>query len=110
MMDVPLPLRPDHGGVVTSDGLHFSSREDAFGALIGLCGCGRAEQLVADALRVFRLCDIDGWPDGGFSLYEEALLHMLDNAELIEHGTSIGHSWMTETGEAWLAEMEGEAL
>ena len=40
------------------------------------------------------------------SVYESALLlclaYELDRAELIEHGTSIGYSWLTQDGEYFL--------
>ena len=69
------------------------------------CGCGYYRgriELVRDVLR-----DCPLYENGARAKYDsplaEWLLCMLDNAELIDHGTSIGRSWITDKGQRLLA-------
>jgi len=73
------------------------------------CGCGYADarlELVREALRDCPLYD------GSWRKYDspigEWFLCLLDGAGLIEHGTSIGGSWLTGKGERFLAVLDDE--
>ena len=68
--------------------------------VMGGCGCGSSEELQEMAWKVFKL-----FADGSgerWTIYDkleyEAIAHWLDSLELIEHGTSIGGSWLSEEG------------
>jgi len=64
--------------------------------LCGLCGCGRND-VKEDIVNIF--CKIAERQDIEQTKYNELIMHVLDNANLIEHGTSIYYSWLTIKGE-----------
>lgn len=90
---------------------HFAYTVVADG--LRLCGCGNPDAILAEVLDVLRACPLwEGrWnpdPEAWGSLGAELLLHAMDSAELIEHGTSVGGSWATPKGERFLAVMDGK--
>ena len=77
------------------------------------CGCGNPEA-AAETLRVLlTLCPLYDHqaelkallPNDGVRLL---LLYTIDHFDLIEHGTGIGGSWLTEKGKDLLAALERE--
>jgi hypothetical protein len=73
------------------------------------CGCGYAEARLELVREVLRDCPLY---DGTWRKYDtplaEWLLCLMDAAGLIEHGGSIGGSWITEKGKRLLAVLEAE--
>lgn len=69
------------------------------------CGCGSADEIAEDVLKVFIALGErgdDNWNECGELIYSdkyhELIAHMIDGAGLIEHGSSIGGSWLNEEG------------
>lgn len=79
----------------------------------GWCGCGSPEapaKLVLDVLRCApfyepanRLSLTTLLPNDGLFYF---VLYMLDRADLIEHGGSVGGAWLTDRGKAVLQSLE----
>ena len=69
--------------------------------ILGGCGCGSYEKNKKDVWKVFELFATP-FNDRKFSIYDkreyEIIAHWLDSKNLIEHGTSIAESWLTEEG------------
>lgn len=78
---------------------------------LGNCGCGYAEERLALVRQVLRDCPL--YEDERWRSYSgplgEWLLSIMSHADLIEHGSSIGGSWITEKGKRFLAVLEDEA-
>ena len=89
------------------DGTTWNSYESSITiGLCGLCGCGR-ESIKDDLIAIIRDTDeIVKIPDDP---YHELLLHVLDHADLLEHGTSIRGSWLSEKGRAVQGELRRRA-
>jgi len=104
---------PENGFLLGPDGCHYSNEHQAahFG-LLHLCGCGSPEDaynFCRDALACFdrrgtserinaedalkRL--IQDRPDDA----AHVLAHLLSHLDLLEHGASVGGSWLTPNGE-----------
>jgi len=70
--------------------------------VLGGCGCGSYEENKKNAWKVFELFATP-FNDRKFSVYDkpeyEIIAHWLDSKNLIEHGSSIGGSWLTKEGE-----------
>ena len=67
------------------------------------CGCGNSDEIAEDVLKIFILFaekTDDRYRTIYKDKYNELIAHMIDGAELIEHGSSIGGSWLNEKGEA----------
>ena len=78
------------------------------------CGCGAPDEACARLLDVLRLCPLhsnreaferlvpgDGW--------QMLLLYSMTNYDLIEHGGSVGGSWLTDKGREVRDALEREA-
>lgn len=105
------------GGVneyLDRDGVTWPSYEDyIFVGLLGYCGC-YDDELFSDVLAVFKAFDegccyytdirVEGPPR-----YKELILHDLTRAGLLEHGTSVRASWLTDAGRRVLAELGSRA-
>lgn len=99
---------PEHGGEFVVAGVTYKGTAEYVWELLGFCGCGdpdAALAYVADTLAKFALpegsydaiaaqFDGSGIPDGLSYFY----LYRLDDLELIEHGSNIRGSWLTERG------------
>lgn len=99
---------------IDEQGVYWESYENYVTiGLCGLCGCGD-EGIKEDLVNIIkRTKQIEGGsPMVQFtkeereSPYNELLLHVLDHAKLIEHGTSIYGSWLTEKGKAVKKQLE----
>lgn len=74
------------------------------------CGCGNFTsrlELVRQVLRDCPLYEGDSWQKYSEPA-AEWLLCVLTDADLIEHGTSIGGSWLTDKGRRFLTILENE--
>jgi hypothetical protein len=118
-------LKRDGDGYVTDDGCFHEDAESVLGDLLGLCGCGRPEEVlryVLDALRLVAMrgpSEYDGhraWYDaeyrprvddlfGGNTGAEYFMWYMLADKDLTEHGGSVP-GWLTALGEEVLADLE----
>lgn len=109
---------PENGALIGPDGCHYPNEHQAASqALLGLCGCGNPEEaynFCRDALACFdrRGCHDD--PPTREWIYAERALeelikarpddaahvfsHLLTHLRLLEHGGSVGGSWLTEDG------------
>lgn len=94
------------------DGCNYDSPEDyVWIAVLGGCGCGYADrygELAIELLRYFNTPhmerDREFWQKDEFET--ELMAHWLDNKDLLEHGTSIGGSWLSESGKQLLDVIE----
>jgi hypothetical protein len=110
---------PENGCLIGPDGCHYETEQQAFHfAFLGLCGCGSPDEaydFCRDVLLCFdrRGCHDDP-PTKEWIMAEEAvtaiikerpdqaahvLAHLLTERKLLEHGGSVGGSWLTKWGE-----------
>jgi hypothetical protein len=76
------------------------------------CGCGQPEERLALVVEMLRACP---WYDGGWRAFSDRLTSagfefiadQLTAADLIEHGSSVNGSWLTEKGQRFLSLVEG---
>lgn len=116
-----LPLIPTEGwdedsinAVIDADGTTWSSPFDALvGGVLGFCGCGYGDQRNQDIHDVLFAVGADAksrdLPEHLDENYVELILCVLDNEGLVDHGTTIAHSWLTPLGEQWVAALEEHA-
>lgn len=110
---------PDNGMLIGPDGCHYSNEHQArHYALLHLCGCGSPENaynFCRDALALFdRRAALSVPSTGEWLDAEEALgaliakhpditahvlAHLFSHLNLLEHGASVGGSWLTRDGE-----------
>lgn len=121
-MMVKAPVKDDTGRVIDEHGTHHETLAEFIGGELGLCGCGHAEAIVFLAWRALDLIgrrsteSLDRRHEPGHrerhrALWDqlldllpdtpqgELLLHVMDHAGWLEHGTSIRGSWLTPDGE-----------
>ena len=69
--------------------------------ILGGCGCGKSETFARQAWKVLDLFATEH-KNRNWSVYDkhkyEILANWMDSKDLIEHGTSIAGSWLTEYG------------
>jgi hypothetical protein len=72
---------------------------------LGMCGCGNPEdayRLIRDILDLTPFYEGDNWQKVNELIGSPTVVHivvsMLNNADLIEHGTIIDGSWLTKKG------------
>lgn len=99
-------LQPDGDMWLDDQGTSWTS-PTAFVAikLLGFCGCGAEDEaldFVLEALEAFgdhrHIHEL--LPDNGLGAF---VLYQFDHLGLIEHGTTVRASWLTDDGEAILA-------
>ena len=69
---------------------------------LGMCGCGQYDErldILKESLNAFPLYKDENVPAYLKTPLGEWFLCILDSAELIEHGSSIGGSWLLDKGE-----------
>lgn len=72
--------------------------------ILGGCGCGTSDRLAKRAWKVlsYFASDWDEREKNNYSVYtipaDELLAHWLTHKNLLEHGGSVGGSWLTEEG------------
>lgn len=92
--------------------------------IFGLCGCVGEEPIVDLAVKLLKdfrreFKEIDGddepvekrWKKRFIDFEEDPIkyylvTHLLEEANLIEHGTSVRFPWLTSLGEEWLSDYE----
>lgn len=78
-----------------------------------MCGCGMFDarmEILKEVMNAFPLYEFENVPEYLRTPLGELLLCLLDQAELIEHGTSIGGSWLTEKGERFQKALNDEDI
>ena len=111
---------PENGMLIGPDECHYDTEQDVYHfAVLGLCGCGNPADAYNLARAILRICDRrkyhetrsgKDWLDieaesakliaAKPEMTEHLLLHFLTKCNVIEHGGSVGGSWLTATGEA----------
>ncbi len=101
---------PDNDMILGADGCHYDTiPEAAYGSFLELCGCGNPEDIHLVLIEILQaqrddhesLIDIDKVAvivEKNKDQIAEMVLHVLERANLIEHGTSVRGSWPTERG------------
>lgn len=72
---------------------------------LGMCGCGQYDErldLLKEVLNAAPLYETENTPEYLRTPLGEWFLCLLDKAEIIEHGGTIGGSWLTEKGKRLL--------
>lgn len=101
-MEIPTYEAPD-GAMYDSPEMYFWT------GVLGGCGCGTSDELAEMA---YKLLEHFGTPheERTFQFYKdddhlayEAIAHWIDHKELIEHGSSVYGSWLSEKGKELLA-------
>lgn len=109
------------------DGVHHDGIAGWCGSFLGLCGCGCPEETLDTALGVLSAIEVRSaaWEANDDSAAEQAyeqlnrlapfegehaglgyaFMYMLDAHGLLEHGSSIGGSWLTDDGKEFLARL-----
>jgi len=89
-------------GYIDQDGLHYDTpAEWLWIGILGGCGCGSAEHFAEESVRL--LTDFATPMELRKNLaydseFYELLAHWIDSVGLIEHGTTVRGSWLTEKG------------
>lgn len=105
-------------GYIDKNGLSWDSPDEwVVMDLCGLCGCGDdsiKEDIIKVLIAIADRHDRD-WPDDWEQpikdeKYYELILHILTNADLLEHGGSVYGSWPTDKGEEVLRIILGEPI
>lgn len=92
---------PDSHPVLDATGTSWTSAAEALRiGVLGLCGCG-FEGITRDLVALLDDVEAADLLDG--DAYREVLLHLLDDAGLLEHGGNVRYSWRTPLGDSWLA-------
>ncbi len=111
---IALARDPSNGMLVGPDGAHYENEKQVFHfSVLGMCGCGDPEGAYNFLLNVLKLADrrakqADGWVDleaevaaalrNDPDMAAHVLLHFLTERDVIEHGGSVGGSWLTDLG------------
>lgn len=90
-------------GYIDQDGCSWSSPNDwLWSGILGGCGCGSSEEFGELTFKVLEFFSIPIMERTRYiydTPIEEVIAHWLTDKGIIEHGTSIGGSWLTEKGE-----------
>jgi len=107
-----LETDPANGMLIGPDGCHYANEKQAahFG-LLGLCGCGNPEgsyNFCRQFLQAHdsRTDDDRPWPPdiveklvaNNPAMAAHVLAHLFTHLDLLEHGGSVGGSWLTTDG------------
>lgn len=92
----------EYSKYIDQDGVSWSSiKAWFFTGVLGGCGCGSSDELGERAIVVLENFASDDW-ENRFSVYDneadEVLAHWMHSRDLIEHGSGISGSWLTEKG------------
>ena len=94
------------------DECNYDSVEDyIWVSVLGGCGCGYSEHYGELAVKLIKYFgtehmkrDYSFWKESEFET--ELMAHWLDSKELLEHGTSVGGSWLSDDGKELLKIIE----
>lgn len=118
-MEAAFPRDPTNGLLVGPDGGHYETAHKVYHfGVLGMCGCGNPEEAYNLVRDVLAACDRRGCHDNPPTrawvnieseiekliltkpeLTAHVLLHFLTKCDVIEHGGSVGGSWLTAMGE-----------
>ena len=73
---------------------------------LGICGCGMPDETYKAVFEMLKRARDKGKLIESDSPYELFMAYTLDHLELLEHGSSIYGSWLTEKGEKMIAALE----
>ena len=129
-MTLPKLERVDDCGefnIRDDEGVHHDGIAGWCGSFLGLCGCGCPEEALDTALGVLSAVEArtEAWRakdkatdemayeqlkrlvpfDGEYAGLGYAFMYLLDSKGLLEHGSSIGGSWLTDDGKEFLARL-----
>jgi hypothetical protein len=110
---------PENGCLIGPDGCHYENEHQAAHyALLKLCGCGLPEEAYNFCRDILACFDRRGchespptreWIDAQDAaeriikerpdLAAHVMAHLLTHLDLLEHGGSVGGSWLTDDGE-----------
>jgi hypothetical protein len=116
-----LELKRDaqNGMLIGPDGVHYENEKQVFHfGVFGMCGCGEPEEAYNFLLGILKLADRRAcnasagraaeWVDLEAEVAQairfdpettaHVLLHLLTERGVIEHGGSVGGSWLTDLG------------
>ena len=88
---------------IDQNGVSWKSPYDwLWSGILEACGCGSSDELSKIAFKVLQLFSLPH-EERKWSVYDkqkyEILAHWLDSKGLLEHGSSVAGSWLTELGE-----------
>lgn len=102
---------PSNGMLIGPDGCHYTTEREAYHfAVLKLCGCGNPEGAYNFCREVLTAFDRREKPwinaqevitkivAADPELAGHVIAHLFDHLGLLEHGTNIGGSWLTELG------------
>jgi hypothetical protein len=96
---------------IDQDGVAWSSPQEWFFIdILGGCGCGRSATFATEAVDLLRYFGDAAQKPKKLDERSELLAHWFDSRDLIEHGTVIGGSWLTEKGKQVLAALDGAKI
>lgn len=96
---------------VDSNGCSWESPEQfVMVGILGACGCGDSDEYGMLAIEVLRQIPLTYEEKKANGFYEDKtkglMLFFLDEAGLIEHGSSVNGSWLTENGKQLLTNID----
>lgn len=114
-----MKIDPENGMFIGPDNCHYETEWEArSSAVLGMCGCGNPEaayNFLREVLKCFdrRGCHADppvkDWVDSEDEIEKlilanpaiaaHCLSHFLTDKRVLEHGGSVGGSWLTKSGE-----------
>lgn len=90
-------------GYIDQDGCSWTSPYDwLWSGILGGCGCGSSEEFGELTFKVLEYFSTEIMKRTRYiydTPIEEVIAHWLTTKDLIEHGTSIGGSWLTDEGD-----------
>lgn len=90
------------------EGVSVDDVEGALESVLGICGCGRPEDVIAMVGAELALAAQKQKSARDLTPLEWWLLYTLDRLGLTEHGVSVTGAWLTEKGKAFLALAEAK--
>jgi hypothetical protein len=93
--------KSDEFDYIDQNGTSYDSPQQWLWSILGGCGCGSSDELAERAVKVLKLFTTEHM-ERSWSIYDdptnEVIAHWMDSKGLIEHGTGIGGSWLTDKG------------
>lgn len=86
---------------IDQDGASYNSPQEWLWSLLGGCGCGSSDYFAEKSVKVLKHFATEHMKRD-WDIYEdeaaEVIAHWMDSKGWIEHGTSIGGSWLSDEG------------
>jgi hypothetical protein len=92
------------------DGVSYETAESVLGDVLGFCGCGDPESALEYVAKILQAAKEKKIYERWKELFNSEgqgyfVLYTLDNKGVIEHGTSVGSSWLTQKGKELLEDI-----